>query len=105
MKIRSGFVSNSSTSSFVLLGYKENSEMLEKMTDDERDDFHNRDDVVTDGYSGTTWIGETLAREKNGCMSDAEFSTEELQQKAIALMEKYGVELDKIKLYMGRGTS
>jgi hypothetical protein len=104
MKIRSGFVSNSSTSSFVLLGYKlENSdETLEKMTVVERDDFHNRDDVVTDGYSGTTWIGETLARDKeDSCMPNVEFSIEELQQKAIAIMKKNGVELDKIKLYVG----
>jgi len=104
MKIRSGFVSNSSTSSFVLLGYKlENkSEIFEKMTDDERDDFYDRDDVLTDGNSGTIWIGETLAREKDGCqMSSAEFSMEELQQKAIAIMKKNGVELDKIKLYVG----
>ena len=102
MKVRSGFVSNSSTSSFIVLGYKVSHDEIKAMTDDEREDFYERDDTLSDGYSGTYWVGEVLAKGRDDEMlPEREFSMEELQQKAIFLMKKYGIELDKIKLYTG----
>lgn len=102
MKTRVGFVSNSSSSSFVILGYKVDDEVKNNMTDDEKDECWCRNDIVTDGYSGTSWCGQVLSKVNSGdTLEDAEYTIEELQQMQIALMKKYGVEIDKIKLYMG----
>ena len=72
------------------------------MTDEEKDEFYCRNDTISDGYSGTTWCGQVLSKVNSGdLLEDAEYSIEELQQMRIAICKKYGVELDKVKLYMG----
>ena len=102
MKTRIGFVSNSSTSSFVILGYKVTREEIKNMTDDEREDFYDRNDTLSDGYSGTCWVGEVLVKGRDDeMMPQLEFSLEELQEKADVLCKKYGCEIDKIKIYTG----
>jgi hypothetical protein len=59
MKIRNGFVSNSSSSSFVIAGLKVSNELL---TDEMREELYDSHLIMDDeGPEGYTIIGEALA--------------------------------------------
>lgn len=63
MKIRTGFVSNSSSSSFVLVGYEVSQEQKEKIEETENifDFFDNSElDYVVEDYDDRTLIGDMI---------------------------------------------
>ncbi len=86
MKVRSGFVSNSSSSSFVFLGIKKSTEELEKqfVQDKDKDDVHeiieeqsnaNNIDFLYNDYTNSWMFGNLL--EDSGC--DGEIGSGEIQ--------------------------
>ena len=102
MKIRSGFVSNSSSSSFVILGYRMDKAEYKKLTDDERDTLYDRDDVLSD--DGPPIIGEVLGEidENNYYFHPKEFDCDEIKKKISALAKKYKKKISEIKLIIGK---
>ena len=105
MKIRSSFVSNSSTSSFVLLGVELTEAEEERLTG-EHDHISEMTEDAGLGYVGAEYrerplIGRMLTEgDDYGQLKTAEISLEELDKMAKVLKEQYGLS-GKVKLYMG----
>ena len=106
MKKRQGFVSNSSTSSFVIIGYEfkntSSGDIIKKFFPTKYEeiikeaaerDYEPRDllydylykikwgnniSVLSDGYSGSIYIGNVIADENNGRLPNKAFSEKEL---------------------------
>ena len=95
MKVRNGFVSNSSTSSFVVVGFKISPEEYRKRINEAGATYEDAVYLDSSGYL----VGEVIS---NG---------EELDNKEISILDfydivdnisrKYQVNESKIKLYMG----
>lgn len=95
MKTRHGFVSNSSSSSFVTLG------VAKQLTWEEREELEKRFCVHSfDSPDGNCLVGERLA-EGETYMSDNDFTIQELNEKAIKLAEQLGVDVFDVRIYMG----
>jgi hypothetical protein len=88
MKFRNGFVSNSSSSSFVVLGFKSNSNSGDP-----------ENDIWLDNE--TYLIGEILGQSDNDYMDESAHSLSTLLAKASGLSLKYGVPVTEIKLHLG----
>jgi hypothetical protein len=88
MKIRSGFVSNSSSSSFVILGFKTN----EGIDIPKGHSYVNMDD---DSYI----IGYIIADDEY--LEDDEIDFSILEAKRQKISEDFGKDLSEIKLYTG----
>jgi hypothetical protein len=116
MKIRNGFVSNSSSSSFVLFGVKIKSNSYENVcrllfTEEEIDNFlaknydwyeiieeYDKLDMLSDGYSGDMYFGKTLTYTDEE-LNDGNLSIEEMlevQNKIKDVLPDYDC-----KLYFG----
>jgi len=92
MKIRSGFVSNSSSSSFVVVGIKEPIENV---------DMDTVDGVYLD-HEGAFILGTHVTREDDsGHLDDAELSAAELIKMMEDVADEFGVPASEVKLYMG----
>ncbi|MFA5586555.1 MAG: hypothetical protein WDA02_08435 [Saccharofermentanales bacterium] len=100
MKIRSGFVSNSSSSSFIIIGSNV----------DSVDDYEKYDGLSIDGYQISTLYTESEYNEVIGIkLVDDEFFTEwdriqidkifDISQK---LSDKFNIPYDKIELIFGK---
>jgi len=127
MKIRSGFVSNSSSSSFILFGIKvedkEYKDLCESFLpkecidkyiekyykDEDKEDiewcdlwYDNQDetelDVIRCGYGGETWIGKTLA-DGDDKLEMGDLSFEEMNKMAEEIKKK--LPDGECKLYYG----
>lgn len=90
MKIRNGFVSNSSTSSFVILGVLSSEILNESM------------DYVDLNDSGDEYVtGIMLAEGSEEDFGGDGISFKELREKALEIQEKLGVSEDDIRIYSG----
>jgi hypothetical protein len=116
MKIRSGFVSNSSSSSFVLIGCEVNKKELQKIQEKlvgrekvDSNDYAWEDDAyeaiedagwLYDGERDKPIIGKILTEQADDgdYLEDASFSIKKIQDLADEVKEKIGKEP---KLFMG----
>jgi hypothetical protein len=95
MKIRNGFVSNSSSSSFVAVGVKLNRDLLTEELRELADDFNY--EVFADsecGYDDPNFfvIGEYLACGDDEEFDDVEYDVEDITRKANFIMNNMGIE-------------
>jgi len=99
MKARAGFVSNSSTSSFVILGFicKDRPEFE---TYEEEIEWENNKATWVDD-KGVYIVGKVLTQSRDYELEDAQFTIGELQEEAQEIAEENGVDVGKIKLHMG----
>lgn len=95
MKIRQGFVSNSSSSSFVAIGLKINksydTEELRDIVDKMKMNIY---DNSEDGYDDPDFmiIGQQIAEDDDGYMEETETTMSELQDLRIDIEGEIGVE-------------
>jgi len=102
MKIRQGFVSNSSSSSFVLVGCQMSDEALAKALNVDTDDLYdimNGGDLFWDAEDGI--VGYTIASGDDSYFSGDTMTIPELMEKAKEISEKLSVPLEEIKIISG----
>ena len=93
MKIRNGFVSNSSSSSFVILGVPRN-------TDDEDEHFGNGIQSLYVEYSSYDYVtGIVIADDE--CLEESITSFAELQEMAQKVSDALKVDISEVKLITG----
>jgi hypothetical protein len=95
MKIRSGFVSNSSSSSFIVLGFYTDEEVDEKLLDE--GDAH-----CVESPSRYV-VGETLGRVEYDYLEPHTFSIKELIERANVVADKFDVPRDQVMLITCNG--
>jgi len=95
VKSRTGFVSNSSTSSFVVVGLRLTEKQIEK--------FHEEDDDGLLYLEGDGYIkGKALVRcDENMGIEDTEYTLAQLTKVFEKVAEENGVDVSKLKLFMG----
>ena len=103
MKIRNGFVSNSSSSSFIAVGVRGTEEIKQRVMNLNVDleDYFDCDDVIYDdsvyGIIGT----EIASVDDCGYINEDEISFEEIENLTKELSEKYQIPKSEFKIIMG----
>lgn len=103
MKIRNGFVSNSSSSSFIAVGVRGTEEIKQRVINlnIDKEDYYDCDDVICDdseyGIIGT----EIASADDCGYIDDNEISFEEIENLTKELSEKYQIPKSEFKIIMG----
>lgn len=95
MKIRNGFVSNSSTSSFVVVGFKISPEEYRKKINGAGATYEDAVYLDSSGYL----VGEVISNGEE--LDDSEISILDLYDIVDNVSRKYGVNESQIKLYTG----
>lgn len=103
MKKRQGFVSNSSTSSFVILGIPFNDGAY---TEEQIEDFECDKGYMILYEGGECGVSETIigiyiADGDDTCFGGESMSLIELNEKAEKLVYEFGVNLSEVKIYSG----
>ena len=97
MKFRQCFVSNSSSSSFVLIGFKAND--IYEFAEGEYEEITKTKGLGHVFFKDNLWIGELLAKKEEDFWESIEYSFEKLEQIKQKIIEKYP---DKdVKLLIG----
>jgi len=102
MKIRNGFVSNSSSSSFIMIGVP--SSALNADIENDFDSHYEKDGleslyVERRGYDYI--VGHVLIDSGDEELGDGDITVDELILKSTEISNKLGVSIDKVKLYYG----
>jgi len=103
MKVRNGFVSNSSSSSFIAIGVRGTEEIKQRVMNlnIDKEDYYDCDDVIYDdseyGIIGT----EIASVDDCGYINTDEISFEEIENLTKELSEKYQIPKSEFKIIMG----
>jgi len=97
MKIRNGFVSNSSSSSFVILGVKQKNEFY---TDDKnKDDVTGLESLYVEFDDCDYIVGTIISDDEY--LEDSKTTFTELQEMAKNISEKLNVDISEVELITG----
>lgn len=99
MKVRSCFVSNSSTSSFVVLGFYVTKEDEIAMGEERWEEVEESEAFLYNEPQSI--VGDILAYQRDYMLENTQFTIAELTERAKQVAEEFGVDISRIKLITG----
>jgi hypothetical protein len=95
MKIRNGFVSNSSSSSFIMIGVDSS------LVKNSYEDIKEIDSLYIEAMGIDELVGYVLSDSGEDYLNDGRISISEINKKSEQLVEHLGVNIEDIKIYYG----
>jgi len=99
MKIRNGFVSNSSSSSFIMIGVPSSA-----LGEDFDEEYNYKEESLESVYverSGYNYIVGYVLADTDEELESGDISSDEILLKSSEISDKLGVSIEKVKLYYG----